>query len=216
VKGKSELVGNPDLGAYIEDGWAIVRGEKIVRADALRMPGSHNLQNLLMSIAAAHLAGIETDAIAQAVAEFPGVPHRLEFICTSNGVDYINDSKATNYDAAEVGLSAVKSPAILIAGGEPKVGDDHAWLRVIQEKAATVLLIGEAAPTFAKRFEEVGYQHYEIVDMMEKAVQRSPDLAKQFNAKVVLLSPACASFDQYQNFEQRGDHFRELCLEDLL
>jgi UDP-N-acetylmuramoylalanine--D-glutamate ligase len=216
VKGKSELVGNPDLGAYIEDGWAIVRGEKIVRADALRMPGSHNLQNLLMSIAAAHLAGIETDAIAQAVAEFPGVPHRLEFICTSNGVDYINDSKATNYDAAEVGLSAVKSPAILIAGGEPKIGDDHAWLRVIQEKAATVLLIGEAAPTFAKRFEEVGYQHYEIVDMMEKAVQRSPDLAKQFNAKVVLLSPACASFDQYQNFEQRGDHFRELCLEDLL
>jgi UDP-N-acetylmuramoylalanine--D-glutamate ligase len=216
VKGKAELIGRPELGAYIEDGWAIVRGEKIVRADALKMPGHHNLQNLLMSIAAAHFAGIETDEIAQAVAEFPGVPHRLEFICTANGVEYINDSKATNYDAAEVGLSAVKSPAILIAGGEPKIGDDHAWLQVIQEKAATVLLIGEAAPTFAKRFEEVGYQNYAIVETMEKAVQRSPELAQEFNARVVLLSPACASFDQYQNFEQRGDHFRELCLENLL
>lgn len=215
VKGKSELVGNPELGAYIEDGWAIVRGEKIVRADALKMPGSHNLQNLLMSVAAAYLAGVEKDAIAQAVAEFPGVAHRLEYICTSNGVDYINDSKATNYDAAEVGLSAVKAPAILIAGGEPKIGEDQAWLKVIQAKAAAVLLIGEAAPTFAARLAEVGYQNYEIVETMEKAVQRSPELAKQHEAKVVLLSPACASFDQYQNFEQRGDHFRQLCLEIL-
>lgn len=212
VKGRSELLGKPEFGAYIEDGWAIVQDQKIVRADALKMPGAHNLQNLLMSIAAAHFAGIDRDAIAQAVAEFPGVPHRLEFICTSEGVDYINDSKATNYDAAEVGLSAVNAPAILIAGGEPKIGEDQAWLQVIQAKAAAVLLIGEAAPTFAKRLEEVGYQNYEIVETMEKAVQRSPKLAKQFNAQVVLLSPACASFDQYQNFEQRGDHFRELCL----
>lgn len=215
VKGKAELVGNPELGAYIEDGWAIVQGEKIVRADALRMPGSHNLQNLLMSVAAAYLAGVDKDAIAQAVAEFPGVPHRLEYICTSNGVDYINDSKATNYDAAEVGLSAVKAPTILIAGGEPKIGEDQAWLKVIQAKAAAVLLIGEAAPTFAARLVEVGYQNYEIVETMEKAVQRSPELAKQHGAKVVLLSPACASFDQYQNFEQRGDHFRQLCLKIL-
>ena len=212
VKGKSELPGNPEFGAYIEDGWVIVRGEKIVQADALKMPGSHNLQNLLMSVAAAYLAGIEKAAIAQAVSEFPGVPHRLEFICEFNGVDYINDSKATNYDAAEVGLSAVKAPAILIAGGEPKIGEDQAWLKEIQSKAAAVLLIGEAAPTFAKRLDEIGYSNYENAETMEKAVQRSLELAKQLNAKVVLLSPACASFDQYQNFEQRGDHFRELCL----
>jgi UDP-N-acetylmuramoylalanine--D-glutamate ligase len=215
VQGKSKLVGNPELGAYIEDGWAIVQGEKIVPADALRMPGAHNLQNLLMAVAAAYLAGVEKTAIAEAVAEFPGVPHRLEYICTSNGVDYINDSKATNYDAAEVGLSAVKAPAILIAGGEPKIGEDQAWLQVIQAKAAAVLLIGEAAPTFAARLTEIGYPNYEIVNTMEKAVQRSPELAKQYQAQVVLLSPACASFDQYQNFEQRGDHFRQLCLELL-
>jgi UDP-N-acetylmuramoylalanine--D-glutamate ligase len=212
VKGQAELMGDPELGAYIEDGWAIVRGEKIVEVDVLRMPGAHNLQNLLMSVAAAHFAGVEKSAIARAIAEFPGVAHRLEQVCTFQGVDYINDSKATNYDAAEVGLSAVKSPTILIAGGDPKIGEDQAWLDVIQQKAAAVLLIGDAAAVFAKRLDEVGYSSYEIVETMERAVQRSPELAKQYSAKVVLLSPACASFDQYANFEERGDDFRRCCL----
>lgn len=215
VKGRSELIGNPAFGAYIENNWVFVRDEKIVQADALKMPGAHNLQNLLAAVAAAHFAGIEKSAIAAAVAEFPGVEHRLEFICTYQGVDYINDSKATNYDAAEVGLSAVKAPAILIAGGEPKIGEDQAWLNVIQSNAAAVLLIGEAAPTFAKRLDEIRYSNYEIVETMDRAIARSPQLAKQHSAKVVLLSPACASFDQYQSFEHRGDHFRQLCLESF-
>jgi UDP-N-acetylmuramoylalanine--D-glutamate ligase len=215
VKGRSQLVGNPELGAYIEDGWAIVHNVSIVEVNTLRMPGSHNQQNLLMAVAAAHLAGIEKAAIVEAIANFPGVPHRLEHICTWQGIDFINDSKATNYDAAEVGLSAVNSPAILIAGGEAKMGEDAAWLKVIQEKAAAVLLIGSAAATFAQRLDQVGYAQYEIVETMERAVQRSIDLAKQQSTQVVLLSPACASFDQYPNFEQRGDHFRQLCLESL-
>ncbi|NDJ15952.1 UDP-N-acetylmuramoyl-L-alanine--D-glutamate ligase [Myxacorys almedinensis] len=215
VNGKSKLLGKSELGAYIEDGWVIMADQQIVRADALRMPGAHNLQNLLMSVAAAHLSGVENDAIATAVAEFPGVAHRLEQVCTWNGIDFINDSKATNYDAAEVGLSAVKRPAILIAGGEPKVGNDHAWLKVIQRNAAAVLLIGEAAPTFAKRLDDIGYSTYEIVETMERAVERSREVAKQYSAQVVLFSPACASFDKYPNFEQRGDHFRQLCLEML-
>jgi UDP-N-acetylmuramoylalanine--D-glutamate ligase len=99
----------------------------------------------------------------------------------------------------------------LIAGGEAKPGDDNAWLAKIQSKAAAVLLIGNAAPAFAKRLEEVGYSHYEIVETMERAVSRSIELAQQYQAAVVLLSPACASFDQYPNFEVRGDHFRNLC-----
>ncbi|MBW4443811.1 MAG: UDP-N-acetylmuramoyl-L-alanine--D-glutamate ligase [Plectolyngbya sp. WJT66-NPBG17] len=215
VNGKSELIGDPEFGAYIEEGWAIVQGERIVRSDALKMPGAHNLQNLLMSVAAAHLAGIGKDAIAEAISEFPGVPHRLEQICTWQGIDFINDSKATNYDAAKVGLVAVKATVILIAGGEPKIGEDQAWLDAIKAKAAFVLLIGEAAPTFAKRLETVGYLNYENAGTMDRAVMRSTELAKQYSAPVVLLSPACASFDQYQNFEQRGDHFRQLCLETL-
>ncbi|AFZ15078.1 UDP-N-acetylmuramoylalanine--D-glutamate ligase [Crinalium epipsammum PCC 9333] len=211
VEGKAKLIGNPDLGAYIEDGWVIFQGEQILSASALKMVGDHNLQNLLMAVAAARLAGIEKDAIAQAISNFPGVPHRLEHICTWEDIDFINDSKATNYDAAQVGLASVDSPAILIAGGEAKAGDDTAWLDTIKAQAAAVLLIGDATKAFATRLDEVGYPNYEIVETMDNAVARGAELAKQHNAKVVLLSPACASFDQYQNFEQRGDHFRQLC-----
>ncbi len=216
VKGKDCLIGGK--GFYIEDGWVMEKltatsaPERVVETSALRMVGEHNLQNLLMSVAAARLAGIDPEAISRAIREFPGVPHRLEHICNWEGIDFINDSKATNYDAAEVGLASVKSPVILIAGGEGKAGNDTGWIAQIQAKAAAVLLIGNAAPTFAQRLQEVGYATYEIVETMERAVPRSAELAKQYQAPVVLLSPACASFDQYANFEVRGDHFRKLCL----
>lgn len=215
VTGQSALLGDRTRGAYIEDAWVRTATEVILPVSLLRMRGSHNQQNLLMAVAAARLAGIDKAAIAQAIASFPGVPHRLELICTWQGIDFINDSKATNYDAAEVGLSAVPAPAILIAGGEAKIGDDRAWLTAIQTQAAAVLLIGSAAPAFAQRLAQVGYDRAEIVETMERAVARSAELAQQYSASVVLLSPACASFDQYPNFEQRGDHFRHLCLELL-
>jgi UDP-N-acetylmuramoylalanine--D-glutamate ligase len=215
VKGKAHLIGNPDLGTYVEDGWVVSQGEQIVKMSALRMVGEHNLQNLLMAVATARLAGIEKDAIADSIANFPGVPHRLEYICTWQGIDFINDSKATNYDAAQVGLASVASPAILIAGGEAKAGDDSSWIQTIQTKAASVLLIGDAAKAFAQRLQQANYTNYEILETMERAVPRAAQLAKQYQARVVLLSPACASFDQYQNFEQRGDRFRQLCQELL-
>jgi len=211
VTGRANLLGDADRGAYLEEGWAIALGEPIVEAAALRMVGAHNQQNLLMAVLAARLAGIEREAIAEAVAAFPGVPHRLEYIVTWQGIDFINDSKATNYDAAQVGLSAVTAPVILIAGGEAKAGDDTGWLQTIQNKAAAVLLIGNAAAAFAERLRQTGYASVEIVETMDRAVVRGAELAQQLGAKVVLLSPACASFDQYPNFEQRGEHFRQLC-----
>ncbi|MEH1911569.1 UDP-N-acetylmuramoyl-L-alanine--D-glutamate ligase [Nostoc sp.] len=216
VKGKDFLIS--EKGFYIEDDWVVEKltatsaPKPIVKVSTLRMVGEHNQQNLLMAVATARLAGINRDAIARAILEFPGVAHRLEHICTWEGIDFINDSKATNYDAAEVGLASVKSPAILIAGGEAKAGDDTGWLAKIHSQAAAVLLIGSAAPAFAKRLQEVGYYSYEIVETMESAVPKSAELAKQYQASVVLLSPACASFDQYPNFEVRGDRFRQLCL----
>ena len=186
-------------------------GELILPLNLFKMPGSHNQQNLLMAIAAARLAGIEKGAIASAIATFKGVPHRLEYITTIDGIDFINDSKATNYDAAEVGLLSVKSPAILIAGGEGKEGDDNKWIAQIKSKAAKVLLIGEAAENFAKRLHDADYHNYEILETMDIAVERSLTIGREVKAKVVLLSPACASFDQYQSFEHRGDDFKELC-----
>ncbi|MEB3293810.1 MAG: UDP-N-acetylmuramoyl-L-alanine--D-glutamate ligase [Synechococcales bacterium] len=213
VQGRSHLVGNPEFGIWIESNQVIFQGEAVIAADALRMPGDHNLQNLLMAVAAAKIAGINNAAIDQAIRNFPGVEHRLEHIITWKGIDFINDSKATNYDAAEVGLHAVKAPTLLIAGGEPKEGDDTAWLSKIKQKAVKVLLIGQAAEPFAQRLAAVGYDAYEMVHTLDQAIARSADLAPELGVQVVLFSPACASFDQYDNFEQRGDHFRQLCLQ---
>ncbi len=203
-------------GFYIADGWVMDHRDRlalpIVPASFLKMPGQHNKANLLMAVAAARLANIEPGAIAHAIENFPGLSHRLERVCLWRDIEFINDSKATNYDAALVGLTAVNAPAILIAGGEPKAGDDMAWLRAIQRKVAAVLLIGVAAPQFAQALAQVGYTEVEIVETLERAVPRAAELAQANQSSVVLFSPACASFDQYQNFEQRGDHFRQLCL----
>ncbi|WP_030007562.1 UDP-N-acetylmuramoyl-L-alanine--D-glutamate ligase [Picosynechococcus sp. NKBG042902] len=211
IKGAEHLPCDPKRGVFIQDAWVKAFGELVIPVSLLKMVGDHNLQNLLLAIAAARLANIDKGAIAEAIATFPGVPHRLEFICQHQGVDFINDSKATNYDAAEVGLNAAPGPVILIAGGEPKAGNAKAWIEKIKEKAATVLLIGEAAPQFAQLFQESDYTQYEIVETLEKAIARSVALISTYQPKTVLLSPACASFDQYRSFEHRGDHFRHLC-----
>lgn len=215
IKGKNNLLCSPEKGVYLEDGWVIAFGEKILPVKSLKMAGEHNQQNLLMAVAAARLAGIDQTAINKAIENFPGVPHRLERICTIEGVDFINDSKATNYDAAIVGLNAVAGPTILIAGGEIKKGDDTPWLTTVVQKTAATLLIGEAATHFANRLQQLGYENYEVVETMNKAVTRGAELAPQKEASVVLLSPACASFDQYCSFEHRGKHFRDLCLARL-
>lgn len=214
VHGKDALEGITPY-AYIEAGWVYVEGVKIVEVATLEMPGAHNQQNLLLAVAAARLAQLAPEAIAAAVAEFPGVEHRLEAIGTWHGVRFVNDSKATNYDAAEVGLTSVAAPAILIAGGSIKEGDDTAWMDAIADRAAYVLLIGAASDAFAQRLTEMGYGRYECVETLEQAVPRSAELAIELEAKTVLLSPACASFDQFNSFEERGDRFRELCRTEL-
>jgi UDP-N-acetylmuramoylalanine--D-glutamate ligase len=212
VKGKKSFGDDRRLEVYLEDGWIVAFGELIAPVNLFKMPGEHNLQNLLVAVAAAKLAGIEKTAIAKAITTFPGVAHRLEYICTYQGIKFINDSKATNYDAAEVGLNSVEAPVILIAGGQAKTGDDQAWIESIKAKAVTVLLIGEAAPMFAQKLRDRGYHNYQIVETIDKAVAQSLQLAQDYQAKAVLLSPACASFDQYLSFEDRGEHFRQLCL----
>jgi UDP-N-acetylmuramoylalanine--D-glutamate ligase len=212
TQGQSALPANADRGAWLADGWAIVAGQPIVPAADLAMTGNHNHQNLLLAVAAAHYAGIAPEVIARAVRDFPGVAHRLERVGSWRSIQFINDSKATNYDAAEVGLNAVAKPAILIAGGEAKEGDDRAWIAAIQDRAAAVLLIGSAAPAFYERLVGAGYDRAEIVDTLERAIPRAAELATEHQAAIVLLSPACASFDQFPNFEVRGDRFRELCL----
>ncbi|MFN5514757.1 MAG: UDP-N-acetylmuramoyl-L-alanine--D-glutamate ligase [Cyanobacteriota bacterium] len=213
VEGPENLPCPLSRAAYLQDAWVGAFGELLLPVHLFKMAGRHNQQNLLMAVSAARLAGIDKKAITQTLLTFNGVPHRLEKICSIQGVDFINDSKATNYDAAEVGLASAPAPAILIAGGEAKAGEDRAWLAQIQARAAKVLLIGAAAPAFAQRLQAVGYENYEIVETMERAVKRGLESALSLSARCVLLSPACASFDQYKSFEERGEDFRRRCLE---
>ena len=207
-------------GACIDHDWVKFRGEPVFPITHWHLLGKHNQQNLLLSVAAAKLAGISSDHIDRAISGFQGVPHRLEHIRFYQEIAFINDSKATNYDAAEVGLRAVNPPIILIAGGQPKEGNAKSWLEQIRQRAIAVLLIGEAAPLFAQMLQDEGFKNYEIVETLERAVKQAANIAhcRAHNhptqpLPTVLFSPACASFDQFANFEQRGDRFRQLCQE---
>lgn len=198
-------------GAYIEGDWVYFRAQKIVQLSQWQLLGNHNQQNLLLAVAAASLAGIPPHRIAEAVAKFRSIPHRLEPIGVKGHTLWINDSKATNYDAALTGLEAVADPIILICGGQAKEGDPKGWLDLIQRKVAHVLLIGAAVELFASLFDQINFSNYTIVHTLDRAVECSIERSVNLAAKSVLFSPSCASFDQYDNFEARGEHFRQLC-----
>jgi UDP-N-acetylmuramoylalanine--D-glutamate ligase len=158
--------------------------------------------------------GLAPAVMEAAFRSFPGVPHRLERIREQDdGLLWFNDSKATNYDAAEVALRALDGPLVVLAGGQSKQGDARAWLRELQRQAAAVVLYGAAREEFRGLLEASGYGGaIHGVDGMEGAVPLAARLARESGSRAVLLSPACASFDQYSDFEARGDHFRRLVL----
>ncbi|MEN9228234.1 MAG: cyanophycin synthetase, partial [Gloeomargarita sp. HHBFW_bins_205] len=197
-------------GFYIENGQVYHEGQVLFALPDFPLPGRHNQQNLLLAIAAAQVIGVPPEVMTQAMRRFPGVPHRLEVVGVHEGITYINDSKATNYDAAQVGLASMTEPTIVLVGGKAKAGDDRLWLQTIQEKAAGVVLFGAAAAALAQRLQSTGYRSWVVVRDLAEAVTAARELAHQTGARVILLSPACASFDQYPNFEARGDHFRQL------
>jgi UDP-N-acetylmuramoylalanine--D-glutamate ligase len=183
----------------------------LLPADALAMPGAHNRQNMLMAVAVGLEVGLSADQMTAALRSFPGVPHRLELIRELDGVRWFNDSKATNYDAAEVALQALQGPLVVLAGGEAKQGDAEGWLAGLQRKARAVVLFGAARERFSQMLTNNPYSGVvHSVEGLDQAVPLAQRLASEQNCCAVLLSPACASFDQYRDFEARGDHFRAL------
>ncbi len=197
---------------HIRDGYVVWQDERLFPTSQFQLLGEHNLQNLLLAVATARSVGIDPQHISRAVAQFQGMPHRLEVVARYENLVFINDSKATNYDSSAVALRAVTPPVILIAGGQAKAGNAEEWLKLIQEKTAKVLLIGSASQRFAEMLTQVGYTNYLECETLENAVNQAVLYGRSFNSKVtVLFSPACASFDQFANFEQRGDRFRALC-----
>lgn len=196
---------------WIEQGQVAGPEGPLFAADALAMPGDHNLQNMLMATAVALEAGLQPAVIEAALRSFPGVPHRLERIRDQGGIAWFNDSKATNYDAAEVALKALQGPLVVLAGGEAKQGDASGWLEQLRRQAVAVVLYGAAQDAFAALLAEAGFTgELRRCPGLDEAVPLAASLAAAGGARGVLLSPACASFDQYRDFEARGDHFRAL------
>ncbi len=196
---------------WIEAEQVIGAAGPLLDARALAMPGAHNRQNLLMAAAVGLELGLDGSTMEAAFRAFPGVPHRLERIRELNGVTWFNDSKATNYDAAEVALRALDGPLVVLAGGESKRGEAGGWIEQLQRQSRAVVLFGAAEAEFRDLLEQGGYAGaIETVEGLAEAVPLARELAAQHDCRAVLLSPACASFDQYRDFEARGDHFRQL------
>jgi UDP-N-acetylmuramoylalanine--D-glutamate ligase len=198
-------------GTWCEGGrlYSEVRGPRreVLSAERLSLPGAHNLENALAALAAAECLDAPPAAIEKGLTEFPGLPHRTEKVAEASGVTWVNDSKGTNVDATAKSLEgrAPKS-VLLILGGRDKHGDFSKLAGPVSRTARVVLTIGEAAPVIERALE--GTTPIESRGTMESAVTRAAELARP--GDTVLLSPACASFDQYANFEERGRHFAEL------
>jgi UDP-N-acetylmuramoylalanine--D-glutamate ligase len=171
------------------------------------IPGRHNRENAAAATAAARAAGVPDDAIAQALRTFPGVPHRLELVRELHGVRWVNDSKATNTAAARRGVAAYDAPLRLILGGSLKGEDFGPFVRDLPASVRSIYLVGAASDELAAALDGVGRECVRAGDLAT-AVSRAAADAEP--GDVVLLSPAAASFDQFANFEERGDAFRRL------
>jgi UDP-N-acetylmuramoylalanine--D-glutamate ligase len=182
-------------------------GPLLSMTEAPALPGVHNAQNAAAAAAMARFLGVPRQAIAAGLRSFPGLPHRQQRVATVGGVTFINDSKATNADAAAVALRCYDR-VVWIAGGESKA-DGIAPLAPLFGRVAQALLIGRDAPRLAATLAQHGVAH-DIAGTLDHAVPAALDAARRTGAPVVLLSPACASWDQFSGFDARGSRFAEL------
>jgi UDP-N-acetylmuramoylalanine--D-glutamate ligase len=207
--------GRPESGgAWLEGGTlrTDVAGSprEVLRAERLALSGAHNMENALAALAAAECLGTPVAATASALSHFRGLPHRTEIVAEAGGVRWVDDSKGTNVDATAKSLEGYpEGSVLLILGGRDKHGDFPFLRPIVGRTARRVLTIGEAAGIVEAALE--GAAPVERCGTMERAVRRAAELARP--GDTVLLSPACASFDQYANFEERGRHFAALARE---
>lgn len=206
-----------DAGAYLDGDEIVIRDRDgsvhaICSRNDLRIIGEHNVENALAAAAIAYYAGIDEKTIGDAIRAFPGVEHRIEFCGRKDGVDYYNDSKGTNVDAAVIALKALRNNIILIAGGDGKSQDFTDLAEHLNGAVTALVLLGRDAHIIEEAARKAGFTEIYNCSSMEECVRKSSELAR--NGDKVLLSPACASWDMYPNFEIRGKHFKE-CVRDI-
>jgi len=202
-------------GVFVNEGKIIAKlgrdAEIICNVDDLSIPGAHNLENALAAVAATKAMGINNNSLAAALKEFRGVSHRLEFVAEINGVRYINDSKGTNPDASIKALEAYDKPIVLIAGGKNKGSDFSELAEKIREKVRVLVVLGQSAELIADAARAEKFENILYAGDLSEAVMLARQAARP--GEIVLLSPACASWDMFKNFEERGDLFKKIVLE---
>ena len=197
-----------ETGVFIRDGFICAKmpfeDEQVILsiAETRVMP-----ENALAATALCLSAGVPAGLIAQGLKAFQGVPHRMEYVATIDDVDYYNDSKATNTDSAIKAIESMTKPIVLIGGGYDKNIDFTLWVEHFVERVANLIIIGETTPKIVDTCKKLGFTDYEYAETLEEAVTVARERAKP--GYVVLLSPACASFDMFKNFEERGDMFKD-------
>lgn len=199
-------------GSFVHEGAIVYRAselsapEFIAKVDSIPLKGQHNVENVLAAVTAARLAGVEAETIRAAVENFRAVEHRLEFVAKINEVDYYNDSKATNVDASMKAIAAFDGGIHLILGGRDKNSDYRQMRPLLQDRVKTVYTIGAAAEKIHTHIE--GAVPVVSAGTLEDAVAKASEAAQP--GEVILLAPACSSFDQFENYEHRGRVFKEL------
>jgi len=204
-----------ECGAWLEQGYLIYRhsedepAEAVMPLSGIPLKGTHNVENVLAAVCAARLAGAPVDAIRKAIEDFRAVEHRLEYVATINGVEYYNDSKATNVDATAKAIAAFNSGIHLILGGKDKGSDYTQLAQLLRQRVRAIYTIGTAAAKIESQLR--GVVSIRTCETLDVAVNAAANAARP--GDVVVLAPACSSFDQFENYEQRGKVFKQLVSE---
>lgn len=200
-----------ERGIYLDDGKMIYKNPKeviVCHVDELQILGIHNYENVMAAVAMAAVYGVPMDTIRKAILAFKGVEHRIEYVTEKDGVVYYNDSKGTNPDAAIKGIQAMNRKTVLIGGGYDKNSEYTEWIQAFDGKVKQLILIGATREKIAQDAEKCGFHDYVFADTFEEAVLLAAKTAK--SGEAVLLSPACASWGMFPNYEVRGEKFKEI------
>lgn len=193
-------------GAYVENGWVKFKGQDVIALSDIVLPGQHNLENVLATVCVCKLKGVDNGSIREVLTTFQGVEHRLQFVKNVNGRKFYNDSKATNILAATKALSSFSEPTILLAGGLDR-GNEFDELKPSLQHVKAIITFGQTAEKINRVAREAGIPMIKTVDTVKEAVPVAYELSNEGDC--ILLSPACASWDQFKTFEVRGDIFVE-------
>ena len=200
-----------DEGIYLDGNKIILKdGEKeieVVKTEDLKLLGKHNFENVMAAVAMAYYDGVSLESIRKSICEFTAVAHRIEYVTEKKGVVYYNDSKGTNPDAAIKGIQAMNRPTLLIGGGYDKQSGYDEWIEAFDGKVRYLVLIGQTKEKIKEAAEKHGFHDIILCENLKEAVKVCEEKAQPGDA--VLLSPACASWGQFDNYEQRGDMFKE-------